>query len=206
MYGKEYHINNPLPSANFCLSHYFIAVKRHHDQGHVYKIKHLIRGLLTVSEGWSIAQWQGYGRSMGTLMALGQHLRITSWLTGREEEDTGRGVGFLNLRSEFQQGHTYKSFSNSATLSWLTIPTDVPVGEILIQTTTPTYFSTLLPRSEQSEALSVEARHYPILGSQSLEWWTEWALFLKIIKSQTFWMNNRKEWLHIQERRVTVCP
>ena len=61
-----------------CLSHSFIAVKRHHDQDHVYKIKHLIRDLLTVSEGWSIAQWQGYGRSMGTLMALGQHLRITS--------------------------------------------------------------------------------------------------------------------------------
>ena len=33
-----------------CLSHYSIAVKKHHDKGSAYKGKHLIEGLLIISE------------------------------------------------------------------------------------------------------------------------------------------------------------
>jgi hypothetical protein len=36
------------------LSHWCIAVKRHHDQGNSYKRKHLTGGLLNISEGQSM--------------------------------------------------------------------------------------------------------------------------------------------------------
>ena len=50
------------------LSHCFISMKRSYDQGNSYKRKHLIAGLLTVSEGYSIiimvGAWWGHSGSM----------------------------------------------------------------------------------------------------------------------------------------------
>lgn len=38
----------------YCLKHYSVAERRHHDQGNSYKRKHLIGGLLTLSDVQSI--------------------------------------------------------------------------------------------------------------------------------------------------------
>ena len=49
--GENVGLKNMRGQEKGCLSYYFNAVKRHHGQGNYYKRKHLIGGLLIVSEG-----------------------------------------------------------------------------------------------------------------------------------------------------------
>lgn len=81
-----------------CLSHGSIVVKLHHDQGNSYKRKHLVRGLLILSEVSPLLSWQGAWPHTGTAAVAQRFSAMSS--KQRVESEKGSGVGSL------QQGHT----------------------------------------------------------------------------------------------------